>query len=171
LMQIVMFITLGLQVFPSDILPIIGDGVLISAFLMLVARPVAVFISLIFFPQISVRKKFFISWVGLRGAVPIIFSTYPLIAGIPVAGNIFNLVFFISVSSVLLQGTSLSTVARWLHVSVPEKIKRKFPMDVEMKDSSNSELMELDILENSHAVGKPVMELDLPKSAMIVLIH
>jgi cell volume regulation protein A len=171
LMQIVMFLTLGLQVFPSDIIPIVGDGILISAFLMLIARPIAVFISLVFFPQINVRKKIFISWVGLRGAVPIIFSTYPLIAGIPVAGNIFNLVFFISVSSVLLQGTTLSSVARWLHVSVPEKLKRKFPTDIEMKETTSSELMELDISETSHAVGKPVMELNLPKSAMIVLIH
>lgn len=171
LMQIVMFLTLGLLVFPNQIVPVIGDGILISAFLMLVARPVAVFISLIFFPNINVRKKLFISWVGLRGAVPVILSTYPLIAGIPVAGNIFNLVFFISVTSVLLQGTTLSTVARWLHVSVPEKLKRKFPLDLEMKDGSNTELMELDIADNSHAAGKPVMELNLPKSAMIVLIH
>ena len=138
---------------------------------MLIARPIAVFFSLVFFPQINVRKKIFISWVGLRGAVPIIFSTYPLIAGIPVAGNIFNLVFFISVSSVLLQGTTLSTMARWLHVSVPEKLKRKFPTDIEMKETTSSELMELDISETSHAVGKPVMELNLPKSATIVLIH
>ena len=171
LMQIVMFLTLGLMVYPSQIVPVIGDGILISAFLMLIARPVAVFISLVFFPQLSVRKKLFISWVGLRGAVPIILSTYALIAGIPVAGNIFNLVFFISVSSVLLQGTSLSTVAKWLHLSVPEKLKRKFPLDLELKDSSNSELMELDISDTSPAVGKPVMELNLPKSAMIVLIH
>lgn len=171
LMQIVMFITLGLLVFPSQIVPVIGDGILISAFLILVARPVAVFVSLVFFPNLNVRKKLFISWVGLRGAVPVILSTYPLIAGIPVASNIFNLVFFISVSSVLLQGTMLSPMARWLHVSVPEKLKRKFPLDLELTDSSNSELMELDIADNSHAVGKPVMELDLPKSAMIVLIH
>jgi cell volume regulation protein A len=107
----------------------------------------------------------------LRGAVPIIFSTYPLIAGIPVATNIFNLVFFISVSSVLLQGTTLSRVAKWLHVSVPEKLKRKFPIDFELNESFNTELVELDITETSHAVGKPIMELNLPKSALIVLIH
>lgn len=171
LMQIVMFLTLGLLVFPNQIVPVIGSGVLISAFLIFIARPLAVFISLIFFRDLNIRKKLFISWVGLRGAVPIIFSTYPLIAGIPVANNIFNLVFFISASSVLLQGTTLPTVARWLRVSVPEKLKRKFPLDFELKENFNSELMELDIPETSYAVGKPVMELDLPKSALIVLIH
>ncbi|WP_276372396.1 potassium/proton antiporter [Chryseolinea sp. H1M3-3] len=171
LMQIVMFLTLGLLVYPSEMVPVLGPGVLIALFLIFIARPVAVLTSLIFFRDLSVRKKLFISWVGLRGAVPIIFSTYPLIAGIPVANNIFNLVFFISVSSVLLQGTTLPLVAKWLHVSVPEKLKRKFPLDIELKENFNSELVELDIPDNSPAIGKPVMELDLPKSALIVLIH
>jgi cell volume regulation protein A len=129
-------------------------------FLIFIARPIAVLISLSFFRDLSFRKKLFISWVGLRGAVPIIFATYPLIAGISSANTIFNLVFFISVSSVLLQGTTLPMVARWLHVSVPEKLKRKFPLDIELKENFNSELMELDIPENSPAIGKPVMELD-----------
>lgn len=171
LMQIVMFLTLGLLVFPSEIVPVIGPGLLISLFLIFIARPVAVLISLAFFKQFNIRKKLFISWVGLRGAVPIIFATYPLIAGIPYANTIFNLVFFISVSSVLLQGTSLPVIAKWLHVSVPEKLKRKFPLDFELKENFNSELLELDIPENSMAIGKAVMELDLPKTALIVLIH
>src|SRR5688500_8344317 len=146
LLQIVMFLTLGLLVFPSEIVPVLGPGVLIALFLIFVARPVAVLVSLSFFPDLNFRKKLFISCVGLRGAVLIIFSTYPLIAGIPAAHNIFNLVFFISVSSVLLQGTTLPMIARWLHVSVPEKLKRKFPLDIELKENFNSELIELDIL-------------------------
>jgi cell volume regulation protein A len=171
LMQIVMFLTLGLLAFPSQILPVVGPGVLISLFLIFVARPLAVFISLSFFKDLNVRKKLFLSWVGLRGAVPIVFSTYPLIAGVPSALDIFNLVFFISVSSVLLQGTTLSYIGKWLHVSVPEKLKRKFPLDIELKENFNTELVELDIPDNSPAIGKPVMELNLPKSALIVLIH
>jgi potassium/hydrogen antiporter len=171
LMQIVMFLTLGLLVFPSEIVPIVGPGILISLFLIFIARPVAVLISLSFFKDLNIRKKLFISWVGLRGAVPIVFATYPLIAGIPAARDIFNLVFFISVSSVLLQGTMLPVMARWLHVSVPEKLKRKFPLDFELKENFNSELVELDIMDNSPAIGKAVMNLNLPKSALIVLIH
>jgi cell volume regulation protein A len=151
--------------------PVLGPGVLIALFLIFIARPIAVLTSLVFFRDLNIRKKLFISWVGLRGAVPIIFSTYPLIAGIPVANNIFNLVFFISVSSVLLQGTTLPLVAKWLHVSVPAKLKRKFPLDIELQENFNSELIELDVPDNSPAIGKAVMELDLPKSALIVLIH
>jgi cell volume regulation protein A len=171
LMQIVMFLTLGLLVYPTQIVPIVGPGILIALFLIFIARPVAVLISLSFFSELNIRKKLFIAWVGLRGAVPVIFSTYPLIAGIPSANNIFNLVFFISVSSVLLQGTMLPAVAKWLHVSVPEKLKRKFPLDIELKENFNSELVELDIPDTSPSIGKPVMDLNLPKSALIVLIH
>lgn len=171
LMQIVMFITLGLVVFPHEIVPLLGSGVLISLFLIFLARPVAVFISLMFFRDLNIRKKLFLSWVGLRGAVPIIFATYPKLAGVSVSKDIFNLVFFISVSSVLLQGTTLAMVARWLHLSVPEKIKRKFPLDIETKENFKSELIELDIPGSSSAIGKSVMSLDLPKKALIVLIH
>lgn len=171
LMQIIMFLTLGLLVYPHEIVPLLGPGVLISAFLIFIARPVAVLTSLAFFPELNIRKKLFLSWVGLRGAVPIIFAIYPLIAGIPVAKDIFNLVFFISVSSVMLQGTTLPLVAKWLHVSVPEKLKRRFPLDFELKDDFSSELFELDIPVTSPAVGKTVMNLDLPKTALIVLIH
>lgn len=171
LMQIVMFLTLGLLVTPSQVIPILGEGILISLILMFVARPVAVFASLAFAREISLRKKIFISWVGLRGAVPIIFATYPLLAGIAYAQNIFNIVFFISVLSVLLQGTTLTLVAKWLHVAVPERIKRKFPVDLELHQDFKSELIELDIAETSLAIGKEIVELKLPKSALIVLIY
>jgi cell volume regulation protein A len=171
LMQIVMFLTLGLLVFPSHMTPIIGEGLLISLFLMLVARPVAVFIMLLRSKDLNVRKKWFISWVGLRGAAPIVFATYPLIAGVHYADTIFNLVFFISVSSVLVQGTTLTQVARWLHVDVPEKVKRRFPLDLELREDSRSELIELDIPEGSEATGKRIVQLGLPKSSLIVLIH
>jgi len=171
LMQIVMFITLGLLVYPSQIVPILGDGLLISGFLILIARPLAVFICLARAKNLNFRKKLFVSWVGLRGAAPIVFATYPLLAGVPYAGTIFNLVFFISVSSVLLQGTTLPFVARRLHVSVPQKLKRKFPLDIELQDDFKSELMEVDIPENSSVIGKAIVQLALPKTALIVMIH
>jgi cell volume regulation protein A len=170
LMQIIMFLTLGLLVFPSQIVPFIGKGVLLAVVLILVARPIAVFIALAR-ANLRWRKKLFISWVGLRGAVPIVFAIYPLIAGIENAHMIFNLVFFISVSSVLVQGTMLPVVAKWLKVSVPEKLKRKFPLDIEIKDDLKAELLELDIPADSPIAGKAVVELDLPRSALIVLIH
>lgn len=171
LMQIVMFLTLGLLVYPKQIVPIIGEGVMISGFLILVARPIAVFTSLAFAKDMNFRKKLFVSWVGLRGAAPIVFATYPLLANVEYAHTIFHLVFFISVSSVLLQGTTLPYIARLLHVSVPWKIKRSFPLDIELKDDLKSELVEMDIPEDSPAAGRPVVDLNLPKSAFIVLIH
>lgn len=171
LMQIIMFLTLGLLVFPTKIVPILMPGLLLSGFLIFFARPIAVFISLSFARGLSFRKKLFLSWVGLRGAAPIVFATFPLLAGINYADTIFNLVFFISVSSVVLQGSTLPIVARWLHVSVPGSIKRKFPIDIELRDDLKSELVELDIPENSKVIGKQVVQIGLPKTAHIVLIH
>lgn len=171
LMQIVMFLALGLLVFPSQLLPVVPHGLAITAFLIFVARPVAVFISLARAHDLNWRKKLFISWVGLRGAAPIVFATYPMLAGVHYASTIFNLVFFISAISVLLQGTTLPLMAKWLHVSVPEKLKRKFPLDVELKEDLKTTLVEVDIPANSPAIGRPVVDLRLPKSAMIVLIH
>jgi cell volume regulation protein A len=171
LMQIVMFLALGLLVFPSQLPPIIPEGLLITAFLIFVGRPVAVFIALARARDMNWRKKLFVSWVGLRGAAPIVFATYPLLSQVHYANTIFNLVFFISAISVLLQGTTLPVMAKLLHVSVPEKVRRKFPLDIELKDDSKSDLLEVDIPGNSPVVGRQVVELNLPKTAMIVLIH
>lgn len=118
LMQILMFLTLGLQVFPSRIMPIVGIGLVLALFLILVARPVSVFLTLIG-SRFTTNEKLLISWAGLRGAVPIVLATFPLIAGVPQADMIFNLVFFIVLTSVLLQGTTLQLVARWLGFTAP----------------------------------------------------
>ncbi len=170
LMQIVLFITLGLLVFPSEVVPVIGIGLLISAFLIFVARPLSVFISLIFF-KVKSRNKWFISWVGLRGAVPIVFATFPLLAGAEKAGMIFNIVFFISVTSVLIQGTTITTVAKWLHVSLPEKLKPKTPADRELLESISTELVELYLPLDSPAQGKRLVELGFPQTTSIAIIQ
>ncbi|MBD0331102.1 MAG: potassium/proton antiporter [Chitinophagaceae bacterium] len=169
LMQIVLFLTLGLLVFPSQVIPLIGMGLLISAFLIFVARPIAVFASLSFFRS-NIRSKLFISWVGLRGSVPIVFATYPLLAGIPKAHLMFNLVFFISVTSVLLQGTTLSYVARLLHVAVPAKAKRRIGMDFESTDNIKSEMQEIILTEDSDAVGKRIVQLRIPATVNILAV-
>lgn len=170
LMQIILFLTLGLLVFPSRIVPLIGMGLLISAFLMFVARPVGVFAALAFFKS-NMRSKLFISWVGLRGGVPIVFATYPLLAGIEKAELIFNLVFFISVSSVLLQGTTLSYVAKLLHVVVPEKVKRRVGFDFESGDNIKSEMKQLQLAPTASAVGKKIVELNIPATVNILAIN
>ena len=169
LMQIILFLTLGLLVFPSQILPLVGMGLLISAFLIFVARPIGVFTSLAFFKSNS-RSKLFISWVGLRGSVPIVFATYPLIAGIPKAELIFNLVFFISITSVLLQGTTLSYVAKLLHVTIPPKAKRRIGLDFELTDNIKTEMKEILLPVNSQSIGKRIFELSLPPTVNILAI-
>jgi potassium/hydrogen antiporter len=169
LMQIVMFLALGLQVFPTRLAPIAGIGILISLVVMFVARPLAVLISLSFF-KMKFREKLFVSWVGLRGAVPIVFATYPLIAGLSKADLIFHLVFFISVSSVLLQGYTLPIVAKWLKVTVPKKAKKITPLDMELYDTVKSEFVEVILSGSNYAVGKPIVKLGLPKAALIVLL-
>ena len=113
LMQIVIFLVLGLLVFPSRLLPVAGVAIVIAIFLIFIARPVSVFICLAF-SRYGLREKLFISWVGLRGSVPIILATFPVTAGISGADNIFNVVFFIVLTSVLLQGLTLAPTARWL---------------------------------------------------------
>lgn len=169
LMQIVLFLTLGLLVFPSQVFPYMGIGLLISLFLIIVARPVSVFLSLVFF-KMKLRRRFYISWVGLRGAVPIVFATYPLLAGIDKANMIFNIVFFISVTSVLIQGTTLSIVAKWLNVALPEKAKKITELDQLVLDLPKSSLQEFEILSDFHAVNKRIVDLNFPKSAFIVMI-
>ncbi|HET6994747.1 MAG TPA: potassium/proton antiporter, partial [Chitinophagaceae bacterium] len=169
LMQIVMFLTMGLLVFPSRIWPIIDTGLLVSAVLIFVARPIAVFVSLSFF-KMRIRDKLFISWVGLRGAVPMVFATYPMIAGVPKADIIFPLVFFICVTSVLLQGSTLLLVADWLKVTVPQKAKKISALDMELYDTVSSELVEAILPGDSRAVGKAIVNIRLPKQALIVLI-
>jgi len=169
LMQIIMFLTLGLLVFPSRIAPIAGTGILIALALIFLARPIGVFVSLSFF-KMRLREKLFISWVGLRGAVPIVFATYPLIAGVAKADLIFHLVFFISASSVLLQGYTLPLVAKWLKVTVPQKAKKITEYDMEVYDTVKSELVEVILPGNSQAVGRAIVKLKIPKSALIVLL-
>jgi cell volume regulation protein A len=169
LMQIILFLTLGLQVFPSRILPLIGPGLLISGFLILVARPIGVFASLAFFKS-NLRSKLFLSWVGLRGGVPIVFATYPLLAGISKADLIFNLVFFISVTSVLLQGTTLSYVAKKLRVAVPAKAKRRIGFDFELNDNIKTEMQDFLLPETSDACDKRIVDLRIPARINILAI-
>ena len=115
LMQIMMFLTLGLLVFPSHLSKVAFSGLLISVFLVFIARPISVFLSLIF-SKMDFKEKLFVNWAGLRGAVPIILATFPMLANIPKAEIIFNLVFFVVIVSVLLQGTTIPLIARLLKV-------------------------------------------------------
>lgn len=169
LMQIAMFLTLGLLVFPSEIPPIITTGLLVAVSLIFLARPVSVFISLAF-TKFNLREKTFISWVGLRGAVPIILATYPLLARLPQADSIFNIVFFVVLTSALLQGASIPYAAKWLGVDAPVVRKPVYPIEFTPVSGFKSELKELAIPLGSPADGKTIVELYLPQEFLIILI-
>jgi potassium/hydrogen antiporter len=169
LSQIAMFLTLGLLVFPSRILPIIGAGLLVSAFLMFVARPLSVFLSLAFF-RIGLREKLFVSWVGLRGAVPIVLATFPLLAGLQDAELIFNVVFFIVLTSALFQGWSIPIVARTLHLEAPVDRKLRYPIEFSPVQGVDTELVDMMLPYSSSVAGMSIVELGLPSDTLIVLI-
>lgn len=169
LTEIVLFLTLGLLVFPKQLFAVTGIGLLISLFLIIVARPLSVFISLHLF-KIRRKTKLFISWVGLRGAVPIVFATYPLLAGIDKADMMFNIVFFISLTSILVQGTTLSFVAHILGVALPEKTKPKSDSNSFLNDIPKKQSIEILVHETDYAVGKKIVELLIPKAATVAII-
>ncbi|MCX6318647.1 MAG: potassium/proton antiporter [Bacteroidetes bacterium] len=164
LMQIILFITLGLLVFPSQVIPVMGSGILMALFLILVARPLGVFTALSL-SGMNTRTKLFISWVGLRGSVPIVFATYPLLAGIEKAGMIFNLVFFISVTSVLLQGTTLAKAARWLKIAEKDPVVK--PESVAPVAVAN-EIIEILLPAGARSAGKKIVDLHIPESVQLL---
>jgi cell volume regulation protein A len=170
LMQIIMFIMLGLLVYPHKLISITGIGILLSIFLMFIARPLSVFTSLFFSKTLNFNHKVFISWVGLRGAVPIVFATYPLldIDSINKADVIYHIVFFVVLTSILFQGTTLSPLAKWLQLEEPA-IHEHAP-SIQLSEDVNSELIELIVPEDSPAIGKKIVQLSLPENSLIVLI-
>jgi len=168
-MQIAMFLTLGLLVFPSELVPVAGVSLLVAGCLMLVARPLGTFAGLMF-SSFGWRAKTFVSWVGLRGAVPIILATFPLLNRIPEADLIFNVIFFVVLTSVLLQGTSIALVARWLGLDAPMVPKRIYPIEYTPMGGFKSELKELPVPPDSPMVGKPIVEMGLPDEFLVILI-
>lgn len=169
LMQIALFLTLGLLVFPSRLVSVAGQGLLIAAILMFVARPLSVFISLL--PvQLKLSEKVFVAWVGLRGAAPIVLATFPLMAGVAQSETIFNLVFFVVLTSVLIQGPSIPVVARWLGLDAPLRPKRDDPIEPGPAEGNRGRLRELYIPAGSKFAGKKIVELGLPANLLVILI-
>lgn len=170
LMQIVMFLALGLLVFPSQLASAFVPGLLAALFLIFIARPVSVLLTLLPW-KMPMNEKALVSWVGLRGAVPIILATYPLVAGVPDADAIFNIVFFIVIFSALVHGTSIPSVARWLGLAGPLEETGKLSREFDVDPDTPSELLELVIPPDASAVGKQVVDLGLPKGTLIILMQ
>lgn len=167
IMQIAVFLTLGLLVFPAQLPDVAFQGLAVALLLMFVARPAGVFISLMF-SSFSIREKTFISWVGLRGAVPIVLATYPYLAqGFEHAHLIFNTVFFMVLASILIQGTSLPYMAKWLKVESVKYESEKAPTSPLLLYS----LKQFYIQKGSKVIGKTIVELALPHDFLILLIN
>lgn len=169
LMQIIMFVILGLLVFPSRIVPLIVPGLLLAVLLIMVARPISVMLCLLPF-RMGLRKKVMIGWVGLRGSVPIILATFPFMAGVPRADTIFNVVFFVVIASVFIQGTSIAFVSRLLKLDVPSAYRRNYPIEFEKTEGIDAELTDVIVPYNSKTAGNRISELNTPEKCLIVLI-
>jgi len=169
LSQIIMFLALGLFVFPSHLIPIILPGLALAAILIFIARPLGVFICLIPF-NYSLMEKTFISWVGLRGAVPIVLATYPMLYSLDESGLYFNIIFFIVILSVLIQGTTLPLAACKLRVEDNTPAESQFPLSLQPVEGWKGILREITVTSHSPLIGKAIFEIGLPKNYLIVLI-
>ena len=129
LAQVVMFLTLGLLITPSNLTGVIVPGLAITFILMFVARPVSVFLCLAPFRRFDWRAKLFVSWAGLRGAVPIVLATFPIVAGVPSAFTIFNIVFFVVLLSSVIQGPTINWLANRLGLRAEQDVAGPVPAD------------------------------------------
>lgn len=169
LFQIVMFLSLGLLVNPHEMLDVAGVALLIGLFMIVVARPVSVFACLLPFRKMTNRARWFVSWVGLRGAVPIIFATYPVVAAIPDSNQLFNIVFFITLLSLIFQGMTIASGARMLHLDLPQE-KEGNEFGVELPDEIDSRLEDQTLTEEMLVNGNRLMDMDIPKGTLVMLV-
>lgn len=171
LAQIVMFLSLGLLVNPSELLPVAGIGLLIGTFMVLVSRPLSVLLSLLPFRKFSFKGRIFVSFVGLRGAVPIIFATYPLIEGLPHARLMFNIVFFITIISLAVQGTMIPKVAGLLKLDLPVREKAQLKeFDVDFADDMKSVMSEMKVTARMLEKGSRLMDIDIPDRILVAMV-
>ncbi|MEQ1440152.1 potassium/proton antiporter [Fontimonas sp. SYSU GA230001] len=167
--QIGMFVILGLLVAPSKLLPLVEPGLLISAALIVGARPLAVWISLLPF-RFPWREKLYIAWVGLRGSVPIVLATYPWLAGLDQAELFFDIAFFIVLVSLLVQGTTVAPMASLLGLQVPATSARVHRVDIDLPGQSGFEVVSYRLAHNSGLVGLRAKDLNLPELARVICI-
>ena len=170
LVQIIMFLSLGLLVNPHEFvnMHIIIPGILLGLFMIIIARPFAVFISLLPFKHFTFKARLYISWVGLRGAVPIIFATYALMSsGVEHARMMFNMVFFITILSLILQGTTVNRMAQWL--GLKERLKEK-EFKFELPDEITASMQEMEVTARLLSNGEMLKDVTLPPNTLVIMI-
>ena len=165
LVQIVMFLVLGMLVNPHEMFKIALPGLIVGVFVILVGRPLSVFLCLLPFKGIAKKSRLFISWVGLRGAAPIIFATYPMVAEVPGADFIFNMVFFITLTSLIIQGTTITKVADWLMLStVKDDGPENFGVDI--PEELNTILQQQVVRDEAYLRDYP-----LPEGTLVMIVE
>ena len=168
LMQLLMFLMLGLLARPSQMLKVAGPAIMIGFFMMLVARPAAVFLCLKPFKNLSFKAKAFVSWVGLKGAGPILFALYPVMAGVEGSSDIFNIVFLITLLSLLIQGTTLSPASKWLDLSYGEDpVVETFGIDI---PEEMGLLRDHTVTGDDLAGGSTLRDLSLPHGIRVIMV-
>jgi cell volume regulation protein A len=167
--QIGMFVILGLLASPHQLLDVAVPGLLVSAALLLIARPAAVFISLAPF-RFPWREKLYIAWVGLRGSVPIVLATYPWLAGLENAQLFFNIAFFIVLVSLVVQGSTVAPAARLLGLEVPKRAARVHRVDIDLPGQRGYEVVSYRIPANSDLVGRRHKDLPIPDVSRVICI-
>ena len=165
LVQIVMFLVLGMLVNPNEMFKIALPALIVGIFVILVGRPLSVFLCLLPFKDIEKKSKLFVSWVGLRGAAPIIFATYPVVEGVPGATFIFNMVFFITLTSLIIQGTSITKVADMLKLSVV-KDDRPENFGVDIPEELNTILQQQVVKDEAYLKDYP-----LPEGTLVMIVE
>lgn len=169
LVQIVMFLTLGLFVNGDELIrpEVLLLGLSVGVFMIFAARPLTVFLCLAPFRRFTTRARVYVSWVGLRGAVPIIFATYPLVAGVEHAELLFNVVFLATIVSLVVQGTTVSGMANFLGLAFEEKAPA---FGVDMSDDMKSALTEIEVNECVLENGRTLREIALPEHTLVMMI-
>ena len=167
--QIVMFLSLGLLVNPHEMLGVSVCAMFIGLFMIFVARPLTVMLCLLPFRQMTFKAKCFVSWVGLRGAVPIIFATYPVVSEIPGSQVIFNIVFFITLLSLIFQGMTIAPVAKWLSLDLPEE-KEGNEFGVEIPEEIDSQLTDVTLTPEMLEDGNRLMDMNIAPGTLVMLV-
>ncbi len=167
--QIVLFVMLGLLSFPSRLLAVAGDGLLIALVLIFVARPLAVMVSALPF-GFRLRELTFLSWVGLKGAVPITLATFPLMAGVPGSEVLFDAVFFVVLVSAILQGSSLPIAARWLKLGRPAPPSPPLSIEINALRHVDGEIVDYTVGPSARVNGHALRDLPLPEGVVVTLV-